>query len=69
MDELVLVSQQLAIQILLHEAQDVLEKGVQWLLVGTDGRHPELRPLQEILVAHLGRGDLELVADPGLEAA
>ena len=37
-------------------------------LVGADRGDPELRPLQEVLVSHLGRGDLELVADPALEA-
>src|SRR5689334_2448038 len=67
-NELVAIGEQLAVQILLHEAKDVLEERIERLLVGADRRHPQLRPLQQVLVADLRRRDPELVANAGLEA-
>jgi hypothetical protein len=68
MEELILIVQDLPVEVLLDEAENVLEQGVEGRLVGADGRDRELRPLQEILIADLRRGDLELVPDSALEA-
>ena len=68
MDELVAILEDLAVEVRLDERQDVLEQRVERRLVRSDRRHTEGRPLEKILVPDLGRGDFELVADPGLQA-
>src|SRR5262249_21647419 len=66
-DELISVVEELTVQVLFDESEDVLQQGVQGLLVRTDGRHSDLRTLKQILIADFRRRDLELVADAALQ--
>src|ERR1700682_825165 len=67
MDELIPVFEDLAVEVRLDKPEHVLEQSVERRLIGSHGRDAELAPLQEVLTAHLGRGNLELVPDPGLQ--
>jgi hypothetical protein len=67
MDEFVSIREQLAVQILFHEAEDALEQRIERLLIGADRGDAELGALQKVLAPYLRSGDLELVADPALQ--
>jgi hypothetical protein len=68
-EELIVVLEDLAVQVLFHETQDALEQGVEGRLVGSYDGGGELGPLEEVLAADLGAGDLEFLADAALETA
>jgi len=67
MDEFISILEKLAVQIVFDEAEHVLEKRVERLLIGSDHSHSDPGPLWKILVSDLGGRNLELVADAALE--
>jgi hypothetical protein len=68
MDELVLVVEDRAVEVHLHEGEDLLQDRVERRLVRADDRDRELGPLVAVLVRGLGARNLELVADAALQA-
>src|SRR5215471_12441203 len=68
MDELILVMEQLAVEVALDEPEDSLQEGVQGLLIRSHHADAQLSALQQVLIPDFGHRDLEVVADPGLQA-
>src|SRR5215472_13072584 len=68
MYELILVLEQFAVQVLLHEREHPLQQRVERRLIGADRGDAELGALKQILVADLGARHFKFRADPCLEA-
>jgi hypothetical protein len=68
MEELVLIVQDLAVEVLFDESQNSLEQGVERGLVGSDRGNRNLSTLEKFLITDFGGRNLKLVADPALQA-
>jgi hypothetical protein len=68
MDELVVVAEDVPVQVFLDESENVLKQGIEGRLLAADDRDPETRALEKVLVSDFGGGDLELLANPRLQA-
>jgi len=69
MNELIPVIQNFPIQIALDEVENALQEGVERLLIRSDDADSDLSALQEVLTIDFRDRDLEVIADPALQAA
>jgi hypothetical protein len=69
MNELVPVIQNFSIQIALDEVEYALQEGVERLLIRSDDADSDLGALQKVLTIDFRDRDLEVIADPALQAA